>query len=220
MSSTRSFLPALFVLATLFCGLLSPASAQVIVYKVRFEPVRSVNLDFYNEGYFVAPATGGAGSFIFTVNTNREKLYSPTSPGRLFVAKTKDNTIRWIVSASSGATSGSTSASYVCFGSALDTARFRGPLFDIRSKIAPHLRGGVTAYADESGTTTPAEDETISFAAVMDMRMSYDKDRTSNANKDGKTVALTITDLIAELERRGYDPEVTAAPTPTPLAVP
>lgn len=211
--------------AALFLGVFAaPASAQVLVYKLRFESERSVNLDFYNEGYFVAPASGGSGSFIFTVNTPREKVYSPTTTGRLFPALTKDKTLKWVSSATSGSTTGTaasaTGASYVCFGSVNKSVRLTGPTFDVRTKIAPYLRGSVTAFSDES-STGPADDGTMGFAAVLDYRMSYDKDRTSSANKKGQTVAQVITALIAELEQRGYDSEVTTpAPTTPPVTTP
>lgn len=205
--------------ALVLAGTVAPATAQVLVYKLRFESERSVNLDFYNEGYFVAPASGGSGSFIFTVNTPREKVYSPTTTGRLFPALTKDDNLKWVSSATSGGTTGTnastTGASYVCFGSVNKTVRLTGPTFDVRTKIATFLRGSVTAFSDESASGV-ADDGTMGFAAVLDYRMSYDKDRTSAANKKGQTVAQVITALIAELEQRGYDSEVTTTTTTPP----
>jgi hypothetical protein len=221
-SSLRRF-SVLWLAILVLAGIAAPASAQVLVYKLRFESERSVNLDFYNEGYFVVPSAGGAGSFIFMVNTPREKSYSPTTPGRLFPALTKDDSLKWIVSATSGGTGGTTTStsgsSYVCFGSVNQWVRLTGPTFDVRTRISPSLRGSVNAFADESATG-PARDGTMSFAAVLDFRMSYDKDRTSSANKKGQTVAKVIEALILELERRGFDAEVTAAPTTTPTLTP
>lgn len=207
-------LPAILA-ALCLMGFATSASAQILVYKLRFESERSVNLDFYNEGYFIVPAAGGSGSFVFMVNTPKEKSYSPTTPGRLFPALTKDDSLKWVVSASSGGTSSSTSgSSYVCFGSVNQSVRLTGPTFDVRTKISPSLRGSVNAFSDESASG-PASDGTMGFAAVLDFKMSYDKDRTSAANKKGQTVAQATTALITELGRRGFDPEVVAAPTTT-----
>lgn len=216
--SLRRFLG--FCLAALILvGFATPASAQVLVYKLRFESERSINLDFYNEGYFIVPASGGTGSFIFMVNTSREKVYSPTTPGKLFPALTKDDSLKWIVSATSGSTGSTTTAStgssYVCFGSVNQSVRLTGPTFDVRTKISPSLRGSVNAYSDESASG-PANDGTMSFAAVLDFRMSYDKDRTSSANKKGQSVAQATAAMIEELRRRGFRSEVTPV-TPTPL---
>ena len=213
-------LSALWLALLILAGVATSASAQVLVYKLRFENIRSINLDFYNEGYFVVPSSGGSGSFIFTVNTPREKSYSPTTPGRLFPALTSSDSLRWIVSATSGGTGGTaastTGASYVCFGSVNRSVHLRGPTFDVRTRISPSLRGSVNAFSDESASG-PARDGTMSFAAVLDFRMSYDKDRTSSANKKGQSVSQVITDLITELTRRGFRPEVTTPVTPTPL---
>ena len=211
---------SLILAALCLAGFATTAPAQVLVYKLRFESERSVNLDFYNEGYFVVPSAGGAGSFIFTANTPKEKSYSPTTAGKLFPALTKDDTLKWIVSATStgtgtGTETATAGASYVCFGSVNQSVRLTGPTFDLRTKIAPSLRGSVNAFSDESASG-PAADGTMSFAAVLDFRMSYDKDRTSAANKKGETVAQVITALIEELKRRGYDAEVTTPPTNNP----
>ena len=206
-------------LATLLLACLgSSASAQILIYKLRFESERSVNLDFYNEGYFIAPSAGGSGSFIFMVNTPKEKSYSPTTPGKLFPALTENDSLKWIVSATSGSTgtttTASTGSSYVCFGSVNQSVRLTGPTFDIRTKISPSMRGSVNAFSDESASG-PAEDGTMSFAAVLDFKMSYDKDRTNSANKKGQSVAQATADLILELQRRGFKSEVTATPVPS-----
>ena len=208
---------ALWLAMLVLAGITTSASAQVLVYKLRFENERSVNLDFYNEGYFVVPSSGGSGSFIFTVNTPKEKSYSPTTPGRLFPALTEDDSLKWIVSATSGGTgttASTTGASYVCFGSVNRSVRLTGPTFDVRTKISPSLRGSVNAFSDESASG-PAADGTMSFAAVLDFKMSYDKDRSSSANKKGQSVSEVITALITELTRRGFRPEVTATPVTT-----
>ncbi|MFM7182864.1 MAG: hypothetical protein ACKO2G_15580 [Verrucomicrobiales bacterium] len=209
LSSHR--ISALWLSILTLAGFVTSASAQVLVYKLGFEAQRSVNLEFYNEGYFVAPASGGSGSFIFMVNTPKEKSYSPTTPGRLYPALTSRDSLKWIVSATSGAAGGTTTAatgaSYVCFGSVNQSVRLTGPTFDIRTKISPSMRGSVNAFSDESASG-PADDGTMSFAAVLDFKMSYDKDRTSAANKNGQSVSQVITSLIAELKRRGFKPEV------------
>lgn len=208
---------ALWLAVLVLAGIATSATAQVLVYKLRFESERSINLDFYNEGYFVVPSAGGSGSFIFTVNTPKEKSYSPTTPGRLFPALTGKDSLKWIVSATSGGTgttASTTGSSYVCFGSVNRSVRLTGPTFDIRTNISPSLRGSVNAFSDESASG-PASDGTMSFAAVLDFKMSYDKDRTSSANKKGQSVAQVTTALITELTRRGFKPEVTVAPVTT-----
>lgn len=217
MKSISRRCSALWLAVLVLAGMATTASAQILIYKVRIENQRSVNLDFYNEGYFIAPASGGTGSFIFTVNTPRERSFSPTTPGRLFPALTGKDSLKWIVSATSGGTGTTTSttgASYVCFGSVNRSVRLTGPTFDVRTKISPSLRGSVNAFSDESASG-PARDGTMGFAAVLDFKMSYDKDRTSSANKKGQSVAQATAALRTELTRRGFTDE-DPPPTPTP----
>ena len=201
--------------AVLFLSFTASASAQVLVYKMGIEAVRSVNLDFYNEGYFVVPAAGGAGSFLFTVNTRREKSYSDTGTGNLSFALTSSDELKSVVTGSTTSsttnTTASSSSTFVAFGTVNRKVSLNGPTFETSAKIAPKLRGGITAFAIEPIDSTTEE---AGFAGVFDFSLNFDRKRTESSNAEGLTVAETITAIIAELKKAGYVSETAPATQP------
>lgn len=210
----HSLKPLRILLAAFVAAVALPASAQVVVYKMTFKPRSSFNLDFYDSGYFVAPATGGSGSFIFTIKDKGHNVYSTSSDtGTIFPVIKKSGATYWAVRAES-TTLGSATSGYLAFGQMWRWTRFTGPTFNMRAKIAPELRGSAVASAEESATTTTSGVSTtkttdIGFAAVYDWKLVWDEKLTTESNAKGYSVSDAITNLQSYLERTGYTSETT-----------
>ena len=211
-SSYHSRLGSLGLLALVALAVLLPAlpgQAQVLVYKMSFKPLRQFNLDFYDSGYFVAPAKGGGGSFIFMVKDNGKRVYNVTGSGDFFPTKRANGQAYMAVRADVGTTAATgANASYLAWGSAWRTATLTGPTFKTRLKIATSIKGSAIASSDELAEAA-IRDKNVGFASTFDWRLMWDEDSTSEANTKGLTVAETITALTEKIENQGYDPEVT-----------
>ena len=146
------FMKTFFAIAAFAAAFVTaPLSAQILVYELEIEPVRSMNLDFYNEGYFVVPPEGGVGSFIFAFKKNGTRSYSiAAGAGRLFFG-CKDDTIRAVVEAGDatsttpdenpdpgeeGDITTATDISIVAFGEADRKIRFKTALSDNVLRVA------------------------------------------------------------------------------------
>lgn len=210
--------PLWLALAAFVAPAILPASAQVVVYRMSFKPRSSFNLDFYDSGFFVAPATGGSGSFIFTIKDKGADVYTTSSDtGTVFpVVKTNGSTY-WAVRADSTTVGGATSG-YLAFGKMWRWTRFTTPTFNMRVKIAPEMRGSAVAAAQESATTTTGTGTTavtttkttdIGFAAVFDWKLAWDEKLTTESNQKGLDVAGTVSELETWLQRVGFTAETT-----------
>jgi hypothetical protein len=208
MSRTLRVLP-IFLLAALALGqwLVVPAAAQVLVYRMAIEPIQSVNLDFYTGGYFVVPADGGEGSFIFTKKGKGEKAFVTTGTGTLFTGVTENGVRKSVVRATNGS-SGEAKSSYMAYGSADQMTRLSTPEIYYYTEIAPKLIGQALASSTGSDPETPKE---IGFTGIFEWRLAWDKKQTDSANKAGNTVAETITSLETMLKDQGYNAEDTPA---------
>jgi hypothetical protein len=200
----------LALIALAVCLPALPCQAQVLVYKMSFKPLRQFNIDFYDSGYFVAPAKGGSGSFIFTIKDKSPRVYNATGSGEFFTAKRANGQAYMAVRADVGATNSGASASYLAWGSAWRVATLTGPTFTSRLKIATSIKGSAIASSDEK-EEAESRDKDIGFASTFDWRLMWDEDATSDANAKGLTVAETITALTDKIESQGFEPEVTSA---------
>ena len=208
MSPSRRIL-SISLLAMLALGqwLVAPAAAQVVVYRMAIEPIQSVNLDFYNGGYFVVPADGGGGSFIFTKKGKGEKAFVTTGTGTLFTGVTENGVRKSVIRAGTSGT-GAAKSSYLAYGSADQMTRLSTPALHYYTEIAPKLIGQALASSTESDAATPKE---IGFTGIFEWRLAWDKKQTDAANKAGNTVTETITALETMLEAQGYNAEATPA---------
>ena len=62
--TNRSSLLALVAVALACLTFASSAQSQVVVYSVEFKKDSGFNLEFFDGGYFVAPALGGEGTSV------------------------------------------------------------------------------------------------------------------------------------------------------------
>lgn len=210
-----------FALAALiFFGVAAPLSAQVLVYELEIKPIRSMNLDFYNEGYFVVPPDGGVGSFIFAFKKNGTRSYSVApGTGRLYFGR-KDDDIQAVVEAGDstattpdpntdpnadegGGSTTSTDATFVAFGEADQKMRFKTALSDNVLRVAKVLRGGSVAWAEETftGDDVPSH---LGFVGVFDFKMELETKRTEEYNDRNLSVDQAIAELENLIKSRGY----------------
>ncbi|QQL44356.1 hypothetical protein [Sulfuriroseicoccus oceanibius] len=207
-----------------------PASAQNLIYRIKIEPIRTMNLHFYNEGYFVCPVVGGEGTFIFAYRNNGVRSYNVVEEGgRLYFARKNDD-IYSVVEASavtrsedpSVPTDGddedlvtSSSASFVCFGEATKSKGFKTALSDFRTRVAPKLNGGTVAWAEEraEGAEIPRH---LGFAGVFDFFLKFEEGRTDDANHRNLTIDEIVDELTNQLRGQGYKDETVADDEPEP----
>lgn len=212
----------IFALAIMFlAGAVAPLTAQILVYELEIKPIRSMNLDFYNEGYFVVPPDGGVGSFIFAFKKNGTRSYS-VAPGigRLYFGR-KNNDIHAVVEAGEASpvtpepdpdtntdtatvgTTITTDASFVAFGEADRKMRFKTALSDNVLRVAEILRGGSVAWAEEAftGDNIPSH---LGFVGVFDLKMDLEKKRTEEYNDRNLSIDQAIDELENLLKSRGY----------------
>lgn len=192
-------------------GLSAPltASGQVVIYELKFKQEASFNVDFFDGGYFIAPALGGSGSFVLTAKDNgRKVLTSSGGSGSFFTGFDGDGKRMTVISASAG--NGTTlNASYVAMGEADNTVTVRTENATIKLKVAKELKGHAVAAGDESSSTTTAEDGSSSFASVASMTANLDEGATDKANDQEMTVDEAAAQIVTELQQRGYVEETT-----------
>jgi len=181
-----------------------PAPAQVVVYKLRINPRNSVNIDFYNGGYFVTSPTGGDGSFVFTQKKDGTKTYKEGETGTLFTGVTESGERKWVVQATSGGETVAAKSSYVAFGTAGRPTRFTGLGYDTQIEIARTMRGGIVASTTEADPDNP---DKLGFAGDFDWKLVWDEGQTNAANKKGNTIEETLADLVADLAQDGFAKE-------------
>lgn len=224
----RPRLLALLAFVLVCIGLAPSANSQVVVYSVDFKHESGFNLEFFDGGYFVAPALGGQGTFILTAIVNgRRTLTSSAGTGNFFHGVDEKGKRITVVSATGG--DGATSnASYLAFGDVTGTIEVVTPLANFKLKVARKLKGQALAAGDESGTTTTTTDSTstdttttdsttgtasttssnsdgtVGFANISSMTLSFNESETREANEKEQTADEAATALATSLKQRGY----------------
>lgn len=231
----RPRLLALLALVLVCIGLVPSAHSQVVVYSVDFKHESGFNLEFFDGGYFVAPALGGQGTFILTSIVNgRRTLTSSAGTGNFFHGVDEKGKRITVVSATGG--DGATSnASYLAFGDVTGTIEVVTPLANFKLKVARKLKGQALAAGDESGTTTTTDptttdttatdttttsttsssDGTVGFANISSMTLSFNDGETRKANEKEQTADEAATALATSLKQRGYVEASTTTGTDT-----
>jgi hypothetical protein len=218
--TNRSPLLAIVAVALACLGFATSAKSQVVVYSVDFKKDSGFNLEFFDGGYFVAPALGGEGTFILTAMVNgRRTLTSSAGSGSFFHGVDEKGKRVTVVNAVGG--DGTTSnSSYLAFGEVTGTIEVVTPLANFKIKVARKLKGQALASGDESGTdatntTTSSTDGTVGFAHISAMTMSFDDGQTKKANEKEQTASEAATALATQLKQRGYVEAETSTDTGT-----
>ncbi|MCB1225238.1 MAG: hypothetical protein KDK99_05450 [Verrucomicrobiales bacterium] len=188
----------------------APAQAQVVAYEVEFIHRAGFNGDFFNGGYFIAPALGGEGTFVFTtLERGRRILETTHGTGSFFTGVTSSGKYQTVVSASASSSEGTVRASYLAFAEATRWITLTTPEAITRLKLATRLHGESIAALDEGGTT--ALDGSTGFLNFSEMRLTLDETLTKQINEAGLTTADAVTRATTRLKRRGYSTPATTS---------
>jgi hypothetical protein len=185
-----------------------PAAAQLVVYEMDFKRTDGFNDRPFLGGYFVAPVTGGTGSFVFTQRGNGGIAVVPVNDGgRLFRSVTDEGVVNWVAQAQVGGTtteSGTetdddadddtdtdtddtvetfsvSTGSFLATGRANGEETFRTPLVRFSTRIARTLEGRTISASSEPINES---DTRIGFVSRGDWRLKYDEKQTGIVNKE------------------------------------
>lgn len=142
---------AALALALAALGLAKPAFAQVMIYRISLTHLEGYNVDFFDGGYLVTPALGGAPSLIMVNRSNSGSSYtSAVSGGEFFIGLGSDKRLMATYSCRG------TGASALCaFGPVLSAIRLKSRSFDIQVRVARLLSGGAVVASSEGGEKGP-----------------------------------------------------------------
>jgi hypothetical protein len=172
----------------------------VLVYGLNFKHLAGFGIDFFEDGYVVAPATGGTGEVLFLGRDHGKRIYSHQTGVKFFPAYTRDD--KFTVVTMTG--SASASLSMNAYGKADDKVKAKTPNVSITVNAARTMHGLAQAALDESTSTTKATDGTSGFVEFSEMKLAIDDGETSDANDKSLSVADTMKALITKATRRGY----------------
>jgi len=206
MLSVSRFQP-LFCAALIWLIGIAGASAQWLVYELRFTPEEdSVNFSFYTGGYVVVPAEGGAATIILTTEEGGRYYAVAESSGKYFVAANAG--VRKAVFAAAALTS-TAQAFYTASGH-----MNRSLLLNTRSwRVAETLTGRLMAADDESATG-PAPDGSFGVVGSALITGVLREDLTANASAAFQSQNVATAYIIELLEKYGYAPDVGSLPPP------
>jgi len=179
------------------------STSGVLIYELSFKHTDGFNVDFWDEGYIIVPATGGDGSALLSATDNGIRTFrSFESSVSFFNAKDKHN--NYSVMAMAG-----TSPSIVCiqaFGKADDKVKANGPTYSITVRAAETMKGLAQASRDEStlALTAQPRDGTLGFLEFAEVKATLDQRLTDLANENASSVGSMFTYLKTLLTRRGY----------------
>jgi len=203
--SARSSLVGLMFLGLMvgcaLFGLSGEACAQVIVYRISFEDLAGYNVDFFDGGYLVAPALGGAPSLVMVNQDAAGATYTAAVAGGDFFIGV-DGAKRLMATYSC---QGAAHSALCAFGPVVGSIRLKSRSFDIQVRVARTLTGGVVAASSEDGQK--GADGTIGFAQHSNVRMEIDTVLTDEANTLGGESADAVSVIYAFLESNGFKPD-------------
>lgn len=178
----------------------------VFVYELKFKHLEGFNVDFWGGGWVVVPATGGVGSAVLTaIDDGRKEYVEASGSVAFYFAKTREK--RYTVVAMGNGTPGGNAAvlSMQAFGESNHGISINTEVATIKVKAAKVMRGYAQASQDESGDSTLSTDGTVGFVEFSEMKLDIDEDMTNRMNeKFGGDVGRAYTELVAEVQRRGY----------------
>jgi hypothetical protein len=202
-----------------------PAAGQLVVYEMDFKRTDGFNDRPFLGGYFVAPVTGGTGSFVFAQRGTSGVAVVPVNDGgRLFRSVTDDGEVNWVAQGQVGGTTtdettdGETTdttdttdtttdtgtvsvstGSFLAVGRAGGNVGFRTPLVRFETRIAKTLEGRTIAASSEAINES---DKRIGFVSRGDWKLKYDEKQTGIVNRDDLDLAAA-TDYLEGLMTAG-----------------
>jgi len=176
-------------------------SGGVLVYGLNFKHLAGFGIDFFEDGYVVLPATGGAGEVLFLGRDHGKRVYSRQTGVKSFVGQTRDE--KFTVVAMAGTTGATLSAQ--AYGKADDKLKANNPTASITVRTARTLHGLAQASLDESTATTVPADGSLGFVEFAEMKLAIDDEETNYANDKAWSVTTTVDELVKKVKsRKGY----------------
>jgi hypothetical protein len=194
------FLAVIFLLASVL-----PASAQWLVYELRFTPDdESVNFSFYSGGYLIAPIEGGASTIVFTTEDGGNHYAVSENAVRYFSTVNRTGTKAAI---SATAINGTAQAFYNATGYLNTTLAYNVDGVNRNARVATELKGRLLA-ADDETLLPPAEDGSHGMIGSATITGTLRQDLSAILNNDGETMGAAISGITTLLEKYGYTPDV------------
>lgn len=194
-------------LGALLLWLLGPgvASAQWLVYELRFTPeaAESVNFSFYTGAYLVVPVSGGASTIVLTTEEGGRSYAVSEGGGKFFVAL--NSQVKKAVF-SAAAFTGSSQALYSASGHLKRSLLLRSPSGERTWRVAEKLSGRLMATDDEAGMT-PAADGSLGMVGSALIAGSLREDLTANATMYCSNLAAATDYITGLLDKYGYTAE-------------
>ncbi len=182
----------------------SPAAAQLVVYRLDFEPTgESINYRSYQGGYYIAPMTGGTGSLVLMRTIGGIKEYFTYSDfGELFVAVSGDK--RKVVFTATAANTVSTTTFYA-IGDANQQVRVETRAAESQVYVAPKLSGySVSADSERDLPFSSAGSTDVGVAGAAFLHCTFDEGRSAEANRENRSLEDEVTNLQEFLASKGY----------------
>ena len=201
-------LARLSFLAASWLTLASQASAVEsgwLVYELKMTPdaQASLNFQFYNGAYVVAPVHGGVASLVLTSEDGGRHYAVAQEAARIFTAANA-SMLKTVLSAL--ALNGSAQACYMAAGEVNQTVTLPGAQGLRSFRAAKTLHGTLIATDDDSETATLPADGSVGMVGSAVIEGSLREDLTYNASKFA-TQKDALLYLVGLLERYGYTTE-------------
>lgn len=203
MLSAPRFSPLLSA-AWLWLAALTGASAEWLVYELRFTPeAGSVNFSFYSGAYVIAPVQGGPASIVLTTEEGGRFYAVAESSGKFFVAANAE-TRKAVFSAA--ALSRTSQAFYSAAGPLNRSLLLHGSSGARSWRVAETLSGRLLAADDES-ERGPSPDGSFGVVGEAQIRGSLREDLSLNTSLQCTTQESATAYLLELLEKYGYGPD-------------
>lgn len=197
--------PCLLLAAALWLGGPAPASAEWLVYELKFaRESESVNFSFYTSAYVIAPLNGGPVSIVLATEEGGQFYAMAESSGKFFVAANAQAR-KAVISAL--ALKGTSQAFYTASGHLNRSLLLKNAAGQTRTwRVAEFLTGRLMSADDES-ERGPAEDGSYGVVGEAVITGTLREDLTALATANFTTQAGAVAYIAELLEKYGYLPD-------------
>lgn len=191
--------------ALFWLGTLAPASAEWLVYELKFAPEPgSVNFSFYSSAYVVAPLNGGPVSIVLATEEGGNFYAVAESSGKFFVAANAE--VRKAVF-SALALKGSSQAFYTASGPLNRSLLLKNSAGQTRAWHVAEFLTGRLMSADDESETGPSADGSYGVVGEAVITGALREDLTTLASANFTTQAGATAYIAELLEKYGYVPD-------------
>jgi hypothetical protein len=180
----------------------SKTEAQVIVYRLSFEPAgEAINYAPYQSGFYVAPINGGVGSLILTRTNSGKKYYVFSNFGEIFIAL-KNKTRKAVISAT--AANSLSTTTFFAIGDADEKMDVATRTSDV-ALVAKELKGYAVSADSERDLPFSSNNATdIGVAGASLLTCKLDQGLTDGAIALNRTLNDEVNELTLQLGKQGY----------------